>query len=147
LTTDSTSERTWSAVACGGIGGTSGSQYTSSTAGRSAARTRSQAGPSSSGSRTVTASRPSPRAKSAEDTSGSSCDSSNRGAPPIARSSQVTWLRSLLCSTHTTSRWSLQRDRERAIVSSSASPFICIAPSPVSAIAGRCGCANSAPIA
>ena len=54
-------------------------------------------------------------------------------SPPIARSSQVTWLRSLLCSTATTSRGSAQSCQYLAMVISSLMPFICIAPSPTRA--------------
>ena len=65
----------------------------------------------------------------------------------VARSSQVTWFRSLLCSTRTTNRGSSQSCQYFAIVISSANPFICIAPSPTRAYAGRSGCANLAPMA
>ena len=64
----------------------------------------------------------------------------------MARISQVTWLRSSLCSTATTSRGSLQRSQYFLTVMSSAMPFICIAPSPTKAIAGRSGWANLAPM-
>ena len=50
--------------------------------------------------------RPTDAAKSAYETSGSAWDSTNFGVPPIARSSHVTWFRSLLCSTATISRGS-----------------------------------------
>lgn len=65
----------------------------------------------------------------------------------MARISQVTWLRSWLFQMATISRGSSHRSRYLAAVISSAMPFICIAPSPTSAIAGRSGCANFAPIA
>ena len=86
-------------------------------------------------------------ATSAYDTSGSDCEGSNLGAPPIARSSQVTWLRSLLWNTQTINRGSFHCRLKRLMVSNSAMPFICIAPSPTSAITGRSGWANLAPIA
>ena len=49
---------------------------------------------------------PSPRlaANAAKSTVGSVWDSANLGVPCMARSSQVTWLRSLLCSTAMISR-------------------------------------------
>src|SRR6476646_5694120 len=56
---------TCSKVACGGIGGTSGSQITSSTVGRVAASAAVQADPSSSGSSMFTPARPRLRAKPA----------------------------------------------------------------------------------
>src|SRR3954462_11527127 len=43
--------------------------------------------------------------------------------------------------------WSLQRLWYRAMVMSSARPFICMAPSPTRAITGRSGWANFAPMA
>lgn len=64
----------------------------------------------------------------------------------MARISHVTWFRSWLFHTATTSRGSSHWWRYFAAVISSAIPFICIAPSPTSAIAGRSGCANFAPI-
>ena len=59
---------------------------------------------------------------------------------------QVTWLRSSLCSTATTSRGSLHSSQYRLMVISSARPFICIAPSPAKTTTGRSGWANLAPI-
>src|SRR6266480_2090854 len=69
------------------------------------------------------------------------------GSPSIARCSQVTWFRSWLFSTSTTSRGSSHWWKYFAAVISSAMPFICIAPSPTSATAGRCGWQNFAAIA
>ena len=64
----------------------------------------------------------------------------------MARISQVTWLRSLLCRTATISRGSVHCCQYLAMVISSAMPFICIAPSPTNAMPGRSGCAHFAPI-
>ena len=47
-------------------------------------------------------------------------------------------------STHTTNRGSAQSRQREATVMSSASPFICIAPSPASATSGRSGRASFA---
>lgn len=65
----------------------------------------------------------------------------------MARISQVTWLRSLLCRTTTTRRGSAHCRQYLAMVMSSFIPFICIAPSPTKAIPGRSGCAHFAPMA
>ena len=64
----------------------------------------------------------------------------------MARISQVTWLRSLLCSTAMISRGSVHCCQYLAMVISSAMPFICIAPSPTKAMPGRSGWAHFAPI-
>ena len=69
------------------------------------------------------------------------------GDPPIARISHETWFRSRLFSTRKMIRGSLQRFQYFATVISSLIPFICIAPSPVIAIATRSGDANFAAIA
>src|SRR5699024_5713152 len=106
LSIDSAESFACSNVACGGIGGISGSTYTSRTVGLSADRASSHAAPRSSGLRTVTAPSPMLVAKSAYETSGRFCDSMNFGEPSVARISHVTWLRSLLCSTHTIRRGS-----------------------------------------
>jgi len=65
----------------------------------------------------------------------------------MARCSQVTWFRSPLLSTITTSRGSAHRFQYFARVMSPLMPFICMAPSPSSAITGRVGCANFAAMA
>lgn len=57
----------------------------------------------------------------------------------MARISQVTWLRSWLFSTATISRGSPHSGQYFAAVISSDIPFICIAPSPTRAMAGRSG--------
>src|ERR1700743_3226875 len=137
----------WSQVACGGIGGLSGSVETSSTVARSADSASRQTLPSSSGSLTETAFRPRAAANAAKSTSGRTCDSTNFGAPAMAHISQVTWLRSLLCRTATIRRGSSHCCQYRLMVISSAMPFICMAPSPENAITGRWGWANFAPIA
>ncbi|CAM5713542.1 hypothetical protein SALBM135S_05002 [Streptomyces alboniger] len=136
----------WSSEACGGIGGTAGSVRKSMTKGRSAASACRQAAWTSPGFSTRTPPSPTERAKSAYGTSGMCCEASNCGAPSMARISQVTWLRSPLFSTATTSRGSLHRFQYLEMVMSSAMPFICIAPSPTMAMAGRSGWANLAPM-
>src|SRR4051812_29311081 len=65
----------------------------------------------------------------------------------MTRCSQVTWFRSPLLNTHTIQRGSAQRCQYLATVISSAMLFICIAPSPTSAMTGRPGWANLAAIA
>jgi hypothetical protein len=57
--------------------------------------------------------------------------SSKRGSPSISRCSQVTSASSRLWSTRTTNLGSSQLRHSREIVISSATPFICMAPSPL----------------
>ncbi len=57
----------------------------------------------------------------------------------MMRCSQVTWLRSSLLKTQTMKRGSRQERQYFAAVISSAMLFICMAPSPTSAITGRSG--------
>src|SRR6266545_362583 len=131
----------------GGSGGTSGSVTASSTNGRSAANASSHAPAISLGSSIRRPASPSSSAYCAYGKSGIAWVAGYFGSPSSARCSHVTWFRSRLFSTSTTSRGSLQRCQYFAIVISSFRPFICIAPSPTSAIATRYGCANFAAIA
>src|ERR1700760_3858425 len=64
-------------------------------------------------------------------------EASNLGLPSMTRCSQVTSLRSWLLNTHTIQRGSAQRLQYFWTVMSSAMLFICMAPSPTSAITGR----------
>ncbi|CAM5649063.1 hypothetical protein SANTM175S_02662 [Streptomyces antimycoticus] len=136
----------WSRLACGGIGGTAGSVRKSMTNGRSAPSALCQAASPPSGFSTRTPPRPMEWAKSAYRTSGRAWQGRNCGAPDMARISQVTWLRSWLLRTATISRGSRHSDQYLAAVMSSAMPFICMAPSPTMASAGRSGWANLAPM-
>ncbi|GJE53535.1 hypothetical protein GOFOIKOB_6619 [Methylobacterium tardum] len=72
---------------------------------------------------------------------------SNFGLPSITRCSQVTWFRSSLLNTQQIQVLLDQRCMYFATVISSAMLFICIAPSPTSAITGRSGCATLAAMA
>ncbi len=101
----------------------------------------------SSGRSTRIAARPSDAANAAKSTGGRSCDASSFGSPSIARCSQVTWFRSRLSRTRTTRRGSFHSFQYFEIVTSSAMPFICMAPSPASATTTRSGKANLAAIA
>src|SRR6202012_5571184 len=74
-------------------------------------------------------------------------EASNLGLPSMTRCSQVTSLRSWLLNTHTIQRGSAQRFQYFWTVISSAMLFICMAPSPTSAMTGRSGCANLAAMA
>src|SRR3979411_656830 len=74
-------------------------------------------------------------------------EAANLGLPSMTRCSQVTSLRSWLLKTQTIQRGSAQRFQYFWTVISSAMLFICMAPSPTSAITGRSGYANLAPTA
>src|ERR1700712_3064983 len=65
-------------------------------------------------------------------------------SPVMIRCSHVTWLRSRLFSTSVIQRGSDHSFQYLATVMSELIPFICIAPSPVSAIATRSGKQNFA---
>jgi len=114
---------------------------------QSPARARSQAGPDLI--RLVDPVPASPRlvAYPACGKSGSCCAGRSWGAPSIACISQVTWFRSRLFSTATMSRGFSHSRQYLPIVMSSLIPFICMAPSPTSAMTGRPGWPNFAPMA
>ena len=65
-------------------------------------------------------------------------------SPVMIRCSHVTWFRSRLFSTSVIQRGSLHSFQYLATVMQAFSPFICIAPSPVRAIATRSGKQNLA---
>src|SRR4051812_49773607 len=65
----------------------------------------------------------------------------------MTRCSHVTWFRSSLFQTQQIHLWFGQRRQYLATVISSAMLFICMAPSPTSAMTGRPGWANLAAIA
>src|SRR5205823_1713575 len=75
------------------------------------------------------------------------CDALNFGSPSMTRCSQVTWFRSSLLKTPQIQRGFFHCRQYFATVISSAMLFICIAPSPTTAMTGRSGCANLAAIA
>src|SRR3954453_242413 len=75
------------------------------------------------------------------------CDALNFGSPSMTRCSQVTWFRSSLLKTPQIQRGLFHCRQYFATVISSAMLFICIAPSPTTAMTGRSGCANLAAIA
>src|SRR3954468_21816913 len=75
------------------------------------------------------------------------CEALNFGSPSMTRCSQVTWFRSSLLKTPQIQRGVFHCRQYLATVISSAMLFICMAPSPTSAITGRLGWANLAAIA
>src|SRR5436305_15069893 len=98
-----------SKVMCGGSGGTSGSVFTSSTTGRSAASASSQAPCIASPLSQKMPFRPTSSAYFAYSNSGSHCVPGNFGSPSMTRCSQVTWFKSWLLKTQKTRRLSRHR--------------------------------------
>src|SRR5438477_10018572 len=126
-------------VMCGGKGGTSGSVLNSTTTGRSVANACSQADATWSGLSTYMPLSPINSANLWYGTFGMRCDALNFGSPSMTRCSQVTWFRSSLLKTPQIQRGFFHSRQYFATVISSAMLFICIAPSPTSALTGRSG--------